>query len=95
MSDAELAHIRTNSNNTSVKEQPYVFRHLQNCKHKEDVFLAILELLVFKLPIDLAISQGKIFGQAIEVGSDISFGFCLPLEPKASARLVYLFQQLQ
>lgn len=90
------SHMRTNSNkNTGVKEQPYVVRHLQNCKHKEDVFLAILELLVLKLPVDLAVPQGEIFGQATEVGGDISFGFCLPLEPKASARLVYLFQQLQ
>lgn len=76
-------------------EQTYVFRHLQNSKHKEDVLLAILELLVFKVPVDLAISQGELFGQVFEVGSDIGFGFCLPPEPKASASSVYLLQQLQ
>lgn len=43
-------------------EQTYIFRHLQNGKHKEYVLLAILELLVFKVPIDLAISQGELFG---------------------------------
>ncbi len=75
--------------------QTYIFRHLQSSQHKEDVLLAILELLVFKVPIGLAVSQGELFGQEFEVGSDISFGFCLPLEPKASARSVYLFQQLQ
>lgn len=78
-----------------MKEQTYVLGHLQNSKHKEDVLLAILELLVFKVPVGLAISQGEIFGHDIEVGSDIGFGFCLPPEPKASARSVYLFQQLQ
>lgn len=77
------------------KEQTYIFRHLQNSKHKEDVFLAVLELLVFKVPIDLAISQVEVFGQVFEVCSDIGFGFCLPLEPKASASSVYLLQQLR
>lgn len=78
-----------------VKEQTYVFRHLQNSKHEEDVFLAILELLVLKVAVDVSVSQGKIFGQGFVVGSDVGFGFCLPLEPKGSARSVYLFQQLQ
>lgn len=78
-----------------VKEQTYVFRHLQNSKHEEDVFLAILELLVLKVAVDVSVSQGKIFGQGFVVGSDVGFGFCLPLEPKGSASSVYLFQQLQ
>lgn len=78
-----------------LRKQSYIFRHFQNRKHKEDVVLAILELLVFKAPVGLAISQVEIVGQDFEVGSDIGFGFCLPLEAKASARLVYLLQQLQ
>lgn len=78
-----------------MKEQTYVFRHLQNSKHEEDVLLAILEFLVLKVAVDVAISQGKIFGQGFVVGSDVGFGFCLPLEPKGSACSVYLFQQLQ
>lgn len=73
----------------------YVFRHLQHSEHKEDVLLAVLELLVFKVSIDLAISQGELFGQVFEVRCDIGFGFCVPLEAKTSARSVYLFQQLQ
>ena len=81
--------------NTCVKEQTYVFRHLQNSKHEEDVLLAILELLVLKVAVDVAVSQGKIFGQGFVVGSDVGFGFCLPLEPKGSASSVYFFQQLQ
>ena len=79
-----------------MKEQTYVVRHLQNSEHKEDVLLAILELLVFKLAVHLAISQDELFGQVFEeVGCDIGFGFCLPPEPGASASSVYLFQQLQ
>lgn len=78
-----------------MKEQPYVFRHFENCEHKEDVFLAVLQLLVFKVPVGLGVSQGKFFGQDFEVSSNIGFGFCLPPEPEPSARLVYLFEQLQ
>lgn len=84
-----------NGDNTCVWEQTYVFRHLQNSKHKEDVLLAILELLVFKSPVGLAISKSELVWQVFEVGSDIGFGLCLPPEPKASASLVYLLQQLQ
>lgn len=75
--------------------QTYIFRHLQNSEHKEDVFLAVLELLVFKVAVDLPISQGEVFGHVFEVGGDIGFGFCLPSEPQSSARSVYLLQQLQ
>lgn len=75
--------------------ETYIFRHLQNSKHKEDVLLAILELLVFKAPVGLAISQGELVGQVDEGGSDVGFGFYLPPEPKASASSVYLLQQLQ
>lgn len=57
--------------------------------------MAVLELLVLKVAIDLAISQGELFGQVFEVSSNIGFGFCLPLEAKASACSVYLLQQLQ
>lgn len=78
-----------------MKYWTYVVGHLENCEHKEDVFLSVLELLVFKIPIDLAISQCEVFAQVFEVGSDVSFGFRLPLEPEASARSVYLLQQLQ
>lgn len=74
-----------------MKEQTYIFRHLQNSKHKEDVLLAILELFVFEVPVDFAISQGELFGQVFVVGSDIGFRLCLPPEPQASARSVYLF----
>jgi len=51
-------------------------------------------LLVFKAPVGLPISQVEIVGQDFEVGRDVGFGFCLPLEPEASASLVYLLQQL-
>lgn len=74
------------------KEQAYVFWHLQDSKHKEDVFLAILELLVFKVSIDLAISQCELFGQVFEVGSDVGFGFGVSLKPKAPACSIYLLQ---
>lgn len=77
------------------REQTHVFRHLQNSKHKEDVLLAILELLIFKVPVGLAISQREVFRQDFVLSSDIGFGFCLPAKPKASARSVYLLQQLQ
>lgn len=77
------------------REQTHIFRHLQNSKHKKDVLLAILELLVFKVPVDLAISQGELFRQVFEVCSNIGFGFSLPPEAKASASSVYLLQQLQ
>ncbi|TNN78326.1 hypothetical protein EYF80_011566 [Liparis tanakae] len=39
-------------------------------------------------------TQVEIVGQDFEVGRDVGFGFCLPLEPEASASLVYLLQQL-
>lgn len=78
-----------------VEKQPYIFRYIQKSQHKDDVFLAVLELPVFKVPVNLAISQDEVFGQVFEVGSDIGVGFHVPLEPKASAGPVYLFQQLQ
>lgn len=78
-----------------MSEQTYIFRHLQNSEHKEDVFLAVLELLVFEVAVDFAVSQGELFGQVFEVSSDIGFGFDVPLKAKASACSVYLLQQLQ
>lgn len=45
-----------------ILENTYIFRHFQNSKHKEDVLLAILELLVLEVAVALAVSQGKVFG---------------------------------
>lgn len=73
----------------------YVVWHLQDREHKEDVFLSVLQLLVFKLSVELPVSQREVFAQLFEVGGDVRFGFRLPLEAEASARSVYLLQQLQ
>lgn len=73
----------------------YVVWHLQDSKHKEDVFLSVLELFVFKLSVELPVSQREVFVQLFEVGCDVWFGLRLPLEPEASACSVYLLQQLQ
>lgn len=73
----------------------YVVWHLQDGEYKEDVFLSVLELLVFKLSVELPVSQREVFAQLFEVGCDVRFGLRLPLEPEASARSVYLLQQLE
>lgn len=77
---------------TQLEKQTYVFRHLQHGEHEEDVLLAVLELFVFKVVVDLAISQGELFGQVFEVRSNVGFGLGVPLEAKGSARSVYLLQ---
>lgn len=94
------APLESNTGHTWVKwkwkeKRSYIFGHFQNSEDKENVLLAILELLVFKAPVGLAISQLEVVGQGFEVGGDVGFGFRLPLEPKGSASLVYLLQQLQ
>ena len=78
-----------------MREQTYIFRHLQNSEHKEDVLLSVLQLFVLEAPVGLCVSECELAGQVFEVRRDVGFGFCLPAEAKASARLVYLLQQLQ
>lgn len=80
---------------TKLSNVTYVVWHLQDGEHKEDVFLSVLELLVFKLSVELPVSQREVFAQLFEVGCDVRFGLRLPLEPEASARSVYLLQQLE
>lgn len=57
--------------------------------------MAVGKLLVFKVTIDLGVSQSEVGGKVFEVGSDVGFGLSLPPEAKASACSVNLFQQLK
>lgn len=73
----------------------HVFQHLHDGEDEQDVFLSALQLLVLELAVHLAVPQDELFGETLEVGGDISFGFSLPPEPELSAGSVYLSEQLQ
>lgn len=73
----------------------YVVQHVHDGQDEQDVFLSALQLLVLELAVHLAVPQYEIFGETLEVGSDISFGFSLPPEAKFSAGSVYLSEQLR
>ena len=78
-----------------ICEYTHVLRHLQDGQHKEDVLVAVLELLVLKVSVGLGVAQGELGGQVLEVGGNVSPGLRLTLEPETPARAVDLFQQLK
>lgn len=77
------------------KRYAYVFRHVQDGQHEEDVLLSVLQLFVLKVAVDLGVAQRELAGQVLEVGGDVGPGLRLPLEPQAPTRPVDLLQQLE
>ena len=78
-----------------IYEYTHVLRHLQDGQHKEDVLMAVLELLVLKVSVGLVVTQGELGGKVLEVGGDVGSGLDLALEAQSPARAVDLFQQLE